>query len=191
MPNWCYTQYVVDGERKQIKQLHDIMKELESMDQPLHENGFGTTWLGNLVIKLGGDWEKIRCRGDWSNLEISESGLYFTTDSAWCEMSEVRHFIEEKFPGLKIYYQTEEPGMEIYQTNDATGQYFPEEFYLDVEDFGPSYIDDLNQLCKQVEDITGSKHLATFDSCLKALETYSRRHHNFYYSLNRFEVVDD
>ena len=191
MPNWCYTRYVVDGDRKQIEELHSIMAELESMESPLHENGFGTTWLGNLVIKLGGDWKKIYCRGSWENLDLTESGLYFTTETAWNELNEVRHLIEEKFPKLLIYYQAEEPGMGIYQTNDNTGQYFPEEFMLDVEDMGPNYIEDLDQLCEQVEDITGSKHLNTMDSCYKALKSYSKRNGDCYYSLVRFEVVDD
>ena len=69
MPNWAYTQYHAVGDKEQLQQLHSIMDELESMKAPgLHENGFGPSWLGNLIIKLGGDWEKIYCRGYWDNL---------------------------------------------------------------------------------------------------------------------------
>lgn len=191
MPNWAYTQYQVVGEKEQLQELHTIMTELEEMKKPLHENGFGKTWLGNLVIKLGGDWEKVYCRGSWDNLIFSEDCLMFTVESAWGELSEVRELIEEKFPGLKLYYQCEESGMSIYQTNDDTGEYFPEKYYLWVEDGDTQYHETLDELVKDVEQITGSKNLKTLDSCRKALETYSRHHHNLCYTLEEFKVVED
>lgn len=64
MPNWCYSQYHATGDKEQLDKLHSIMSELENMKSSgLHENGFGSTWLGNLVVKLSGDWKKIYCRG--------------------------------------------------------------------------------------------------------------------------------
>lgn len=84
MPNWSYSSYYVTGDKEQIKMLHSIMLELEEMKSPgLHENGFGSTWLGNLVIKLGGDWEKVYCRGYWDNLLLHEDGtVSFSVESA-------------------------------------------------------------------------------------------------------------
>ena len=38
----------------------------------------------------------------------------------------------EKFPSLCYYYQTEEPGMGIYATNDSEGEYFPDKFRTEV-----------------------------------------------------------
>ena len=99
MPNWAYTQYHCDGDKEQLKQLHSIMEELESMKAPgLHENGFSQTWLGNLVIKLGGEWDKIYCRGSWENLLLHDDGtVSFSAESARDEPNEVRVFIEKKF----------------------------------------------------------------------------------------------
>lgn len=192
MPNWAYTQYQVIGEKEQLQKLHAVMTELEEMKKPLHENGFGKTWLGNLVIKLDGDWEKVYCRGSWDNLVLNEDSLMFTVESAWSELSEVRELIEEKFPGLKLFYQCEESGMCIYQTNDDTGEYFPEKYYLWVEDGETTqYHETLDELVKDVEQITGSKNLKTLDSCRKALETYSRNHHDLCYTLEEFKVVED
>lgn len=193
MPNWAYSQYVAVGEKEQLKQLHSIMSELEDMKAPgLHENGFGSTWLGNLVIKLGGNWEQVYCRGSWDNLLLHEDGtVSFSIESAWDEPNEVREFIEEKFPDIQIYYQTEEPGMGIYKTNDDTGQYFPEEYYLWVEDEKTEYYDNLESLIRDVEKITGSKNLKTLDSCKKALETYSRKNSDLGYTLEEFSVIND
>ena len=61
-----------------------------------------------------------------------ESGiLRLNVESAWGEMDETRHFIQSKYPGLKIIYQAEESGMCIFETNDKDGTYFPEKWILD------------------------------------------------------------
>lgn len=193
MPNWAYTQYHAVGDQEQLQKLHSIMDELESMKAPgLHENGFGSTWLGNLVIRLGGDWEKVYCRGSWDNLLLHDDGsISFITESAWCELNEVRHFIEEKFPGIKLYYLCEENGMGIYQTNDSAGTFFPERYYLWIEDVDSEYYRDLSDVIKTVEDITGSKNIKTLDSCIKSLESYSRKHSDLGFTLEEFTVTPD
>lgn len=193
MPNWAYTMYHATGDKEQMKKLHSIMSELEGMKAPgLHKNGFGSSWLGNLVIKLGGDWEKVYCRGSWDNLLLHEDGtVSFSVESAWGELYDVRKVIEEQFPGVRLYFQCEEPGMGIYQTNDDTGHYFPEKYYLWVENGETEYYNTLEALVKEVENITGSKNLKTFDSCKKALETYSRSHSDLCYTLEEFSVVQD
>ena len=193
MPNWAYTQYHAVGDKEQLKKLHSIMEELESMKAPgLHENGFGSSWLGNLVIKLGGDWEKTYCRGYWDNLLLhSDDTVSFSVESAWDEPNEVREFIEKKFPDIKLYYQCEESGMCIFKTNDDTGQYFPEKYYLWVEDGETEYYTTIEALANAVENITRSKNLKTLDSCKKALESYSRKNHDLCYTLEEFSVVDD
>lgn len=193
MPNWAYTQYHAVGDKEQLQQLHSVMDELECMKEPgLHENGFGPSWLGNLVIKLGGDWEKTYCRGYWDNLLLHDDGtVSFSVESAWDEPNEVREFIEKKFPDIKLYYQCEESGMCIFKTNDDTGQYFPEKYYLWVEDRETEYYTTIEALANEVENITRSKNLKTLDSCKKALESYSRKNHDLCYTLEEFSVVDE
>lgn len=193
MPNWAYSQYHCVGDKEQLKQLHSSMSELESMKAPgLHENGFGPTWLGNLIIKLGGDWEKVYCRGTWDNLLLHEDGtVSFSVESAWDEPNEVREFLEEKFSHIRFYFQTEEPGMGIYKTNDSTGIHFPERFYLWIEDEVAEYYCSIEILAKTIEKITISKNLRTLDSCRKALESYSRSLHNRCYSLEEFKVIEN
>lgn len=193
MPNWCYSQYIATGDKAQLKKLHSVMDELECLKAPgLHDNGFGSTWLGNLVIKLGGDWEKVFCRGYWDNLLLHEDcTVSFSVESAWGELNEVRELIEEKFPGVKLYFQCEESGNGVYETNDDTGEYFPERYYLWVEGSDSLYHETLEGLINDVENITGSKNLKTLDSLRKALESYSRKNHDLCYTLEEFSVVND
>lgn len=190
MPNWAYSLYIAVGEKKQIKKLHSTMSELEHMKKPLVENGFGTTWLGCLVSKLGGNPEKIYCRGSWESLALNDCSLSFGVESAWDELNEVREFIEEKFPGIKLYYQCEEGGNCVYKTNDADGEFFPDKYYFWYEDNDSIYHETLEDLIKDVEDVTGSKHLRTLDACRKAMETYSLKNHDLCYTLEEFKVVN-
>jgi len=37
-----------------------------------------------------------------------------------------------KFPSIRYYYQTEEPGMCIYETNDGEGKYFCDRYMADL-----------------------------------------------------------
>ena len=92
----------------------------------------------------------------------------FSVESAWDEPNEVREFIEKTFPDIKLYYQCEESGMCIYKTNDDTGRYFPEKYYLWVEDGETEYY-----------------------TTIEALESYSRKNHDLCYTLEEFSVVDD
>lgn len=80
--------------------------------------------------------------------------------------------------------------MGIYQTNDDTGEYFPEKYYLWVENEDMEYYTSLETLATDVEKITGSQNLKSLDSCKKALETYSRNHSDICYTLAEFEVVE-
>ena len=134
MPNWAYTNYVVKGSTAEVVALHKIIQDLEAREESYLSNGFGKLWLGNLVSILGGDWEKIYCRGHILDYSLQEEILRMNVESAWGEMDETRHFLQSTFPSLEIYFQTEEPGMCIFQTNDATGAYFPERWLLDWND---------------------------------------------------------
>lgn len=136
----------------------------ECMKEHLHDNGFGTTWLGNLVIKLGEDWEKVYCRGSWDNLLMEdETSVSFTVKSAWGGLNDVGELIEKHFPGVKLYYQCEEPSMCIYQINDTAGEHVPERYLLWIDDGEYLYHQTLEGL-----EITHSKHLKTFDACKKS-----------------------
>lgn len=140
MPNWCYTNYVVEGDRKDIADLHAKMVALQNMQEPYVPNGFGPTWLGCLINKLGGDWNKIYCRGSWSELEIYPDGtLRFNTETAWYRMDEVEAFLKSKYKSLRIYFYTEEEGMEIFETNDVEGKYFSDTVVVDSEQEGTEY----------------------------------------------------
>ena len=156
MPNWCYTQYAIKGPRKDVKALYGKMKNLQERKAPLVPNGFGKTWLGCLVKRLGKDPQSVYCRGDWKDLELQEDGtLWFSTEHAWSRPSEVEELIQEVYPNLSIYFMEEELGIGIFQTNDMYHEYFKETIILDDEVDGMEYMTE-EELLKKLSELRGT-----------------------------------
>jgi hypothetical protein len=114
MANICTTNYVIEGEKKELDTLYQTMKEQQ-------ENN-----LGCLVKALGKNPKEVECRGVWTDLECVENTLRVTFETAWTPCYEVTQLMKTIFPSLRIYYKAEEPGCEVYLKNDAEGKYFPE-----------------------------------------------------------------
>ena len=199
MANYAYTTYKIKGGEEEVAALHKTIQDLKQREESLLPNGFGKLWLGNLVHALGGDWEKLYCRGQILDYSLDNGLLFISTETAWGEMSDVRHFIQYKFPSLEIYFQTEEPGMCIFQTNDHTGEYFPERWLLDWNDEAgnlylweyfkdlPAVIEYLKNNGVLTKDVYPSKGAIT-----AALdEIQNSRPDDVSFSLGEFVVVDD
>lgn len=195
MPNWCSTDYYVLGSRKEIMDLSKRMERLENRKKSLINNGFGNTWLGNLVNNLGGDWENVYCRGEWMGREWNKekNTLTFTTETAWQEMKEWRRFIESCYKTIKILYVTEEPGMGIYKTNDLDEIFFKAKFVLDYgEDV--EYFETLDQAIVFIEELTGiTIEEKTVNGIQGKMDEYVEENdeEDLFYSFHEFEQVDD
>ena len=195
MPNWCSTDYYVLGSRKEIMDLSKRMERLENRKKSLINNGFGNTWLGNLVNNLGGDWENVYCRGEWMCREWNKekNTLTFTTETAWQEMKEWRRFIESCYKTIKILYVTEESGMGIYKTNDLDEIFFKAKFVLDYgEDV--EYFETLDQAIVFIEKLTEiTIEEKTVNGIQGKLDEYVEENdeEDLFYSFHEFEQVDD
>lgn len=192
MPNWCSTSYVVTGDKKEVRDLYEKMKSLEEREKPLVENDFGVTWLGNLVTLLGRNWEEVSCRGEWSELtvDIDNDELRFCTMTAWAELRQLRHFLQEKYPSLTFYFRSEEPGMCIFQTNDKEGIYFPERYKVEHWDEESEYCMDEKEVFDTVSDITGTT-VQNLEELNKAIDTYNEVHEYEPIYIYVFETVED
>ena len=171
MPNWCSTSYVIDGKRKEVQSLFSKMNNLENRKKPLVGNTFGKTWLGCLVTRLGGDWQKVYCRGSWSDLDWNGAILRFNTETAWGPMTEVFKFIKKQYPSLEIYWQAEEDGNGVYCSNDVEGRYFKDRYRIE-HDCCYEYFSTLDGLAEYVSGIIG-KEVKTMDDINAAIETWN------------------
>lgn len=192
MPNWSNTAYVVEGDAKEVQSLYDLMQELQDMEKPTIENGFGTTWLGCLVDALGEDWENVDCRGSWNGLELVGDILKFNTETAWSPCDETLELILKKFPSLRYYYRTEEPGMVIYETNDSEGKYFPERYVLNVltpeKEYFNEYFEELKNVFEWMEE-EFKQPIASLTDIDRLVEKWEKQYDGAICCLNKFEVV--
>ena len=173
----------VTGPEDKVRKLYHMMKNLEERKEPLIENGFGTAWYGNLVTILGSDWNDVYCRGSWSDLRLmSDDLLAWNDETAWSPMLEVFTLIEKAIPGLKVWYMAEEEGMEIYETNDADGIFFPERYILRT-DWDTEYYEELSQVLKVASDKL-KRDIRTKDELEAAIEDLDD------WAFYEFKVVD-
>ena len=197
MSNTCFTTYkVVSENKKDVTKLFKTIKRLDGRKTPLVKNGWydPKLWLGCLVKALGGDPNKVYCRGTITFYEMEDDVLTLNTETAWAEMSETRHFIESCFPGMKIYYIEEESGCERFYTNDSEGIYFKDRYYLDGFD-DSEYFETLEEAAKYVKEIVGHEVEADLKAIDKALSDYVEEHEedapDCYYSFHEFKEVND
>ena len=118
MPNICTTNYVFEGEERELDALYNTMNKLQNQEKD---------GLDDFVQALGKiPSELLDCRGSWISLERTGDTLRTTIESAWTPRYELHTMLKEAYPSLCIYYRAEEPGCELYMKNDAEGKYFPE-----------------------------------------------------------------
>lgn len=192
MANTYFTTYKVTGKPKDVKHLHRILQRMENRKTPIQPNGWypQNMWLGCLVKALKGDPEKVYCRGTITFYSLDDDVLTISTETAWSEMSETRHFIESCFPDMKIYYIEEECGCEIYNTNDSEGLFFKDRYYLDGYD-DSEYFESIEEAAKYVMKIVGHEVKHDFQAIDKALEKYQEDNEDAWYSFHEFDIVDD
>lgn len=179
MPNWCTTDYVIDGPKEEIIDLHKKLTDWSKKESL--ENGFGKAWLGNIVHYAGlkrSDEDKengVNCRGEFMGefvLEENDDTIHFGTFTAWGPMPLMwKKILEKHAPHCKYYWSAREPGTEFYASNDVEHKYFNEEiiietFYHEDADM-PDYIkeyfyedmDDysVDDMIKILQKITGDK----------------------------------
>lgn len=159
MPNWCFTQMIFHGIKSEMEDFNKKLEEFTSKNYM--ENGFGVSWLGNVVCGAGlGDRvdcknpdNRLRCRGNityigdlgyFEDYEPDQDVCFqLDTNTAWGPM--VKMWIEViKALGYKTIgfsYQSEECGMALYQTYDPYGE-FDDKYYVDCFFDGDDQDDD-------------------------------------------------
>lgn len=79
----------------------------------------------------------------------------------------------------------------MYDTNDSSGKYFPERFYLDSYD-QQEYFETIEEAADYVAKIVGHKVEASVDAIDEALDDYVDKQDNedVFYCFHEFTVID-
>jgi len=202
MPNWNFTTYHVTGDPKKCLDLYKKIKSLDEMETSLCENGFGKLWCGNLVHLLGGDEtdaENLYCRGQIVIYELKPNfDVTFSVESAWGELSQFRHFIEDRIGGIKIYHISEEPGIQIFVSNDIEGKYFKyNKYYLDICDdekeiYATDYFADLKGAKKLLNKVyKGVRFGKTFEEIKAKIAELEENNEDICICFEKFKLIDN
>ena len=186
MPNWASVTYEYVGDPKDIRRLNGALMYIDKRKTTIVPNGFGKWWLGNLVTKLGGNWEDYPCRGEITSYSLEDaSTLMIWQNTAWGEQEGVRRIIEEKLPSIKVYFQEEEPGCGLFATNSF--EHFPERYLLDGNE-EPLYFETIDEAAKCVADIVGHPVESNVEAIDQALDDYLEVHEDddTWYSFHEF-----
>ena len=152
MPNWCFTEYVIEGDPKEVANLHQKLSGLLERKESLVENGFGKNWLGNVAELFGKSWEDIKCKGTFLIHDVSDDRIGFSTESAWVDCYDLWVLVCSHYKTLRFYYQAEECGCCYWDTNDFEGKYFPERYMLNIWDEDIQYFDTDEEVLKYVSE---------------------------------------
>lgn len=149
MANTCSTEYRVLGPKKQLDRLWNVLNGLLDANK---------CDLSDLVKTIDAD-SSIGCRGYITSIdrEPEEGAITIWQDTAWREQQDVRCLLEEKFPGIKIYFYDEEFGCDWCATNDTEGTVFGFNWVVDA--FGETdYFETLDQLAGHVNKCCAAKY---------------------------------
>ena len=193
MSNLCMVSYACEGTVEQMEELNAVLALLQKAKEPIVTNGRGNLWLGCIVTYLGGNWEEVECRGEVLDFYYNGETLSMEQDTDWCEQAGFRRFLEQRFPGLKIYYLETESDTGWGGTNDVEGKYFPYRYYMSTsEDY--EFFSSLEELAERASQIVGFKVEPDFDVIWEALEEYTDEHEDdeveSYYNLYEIELLD-
>ena len=132
MANWAYTSYAVEGPGETLERIE------QAILHPDIEEDSAESWEGNVLRALGIEWKQDRSDGGYYMRGFIQDKPWFNGDTlmfyaeeAW-GVTDLNEVLEKNLPGVKVYYQVEEEGEEIYATNDKEGKYFPERYYVDI-----------------------------------------------------------
>ena len=195
MPNWCNTTITFHG--KNAKKLNDLITKWT--EESLSDVAFGSRWLGNCLVNSGilefkdAAFGEIRCRGSIEYYDLTDDEeLTVVTETAWSPMLKMWDIINKKLNlNLEIIYTAEEPGLEVYMTNDPSMKdIYAVDIYIDKEDYPFGYeIQDYEVPKEKLEEI--KKEMKAIFPFAKNFDEMDRHvGDNSFVSVHEYEFVD-
>ena len=192
MSNWASTSYRIEGRKEDLEKVYNVIDEFMSERRKPIEVNASSEWEGNIIRALGATDEQMKnnyLRGFIEEYEMDGDIIRIEAEEAW-GTTDFRQVLAQLMPELTIYYIVEEPGCEVYATNDADGKYFPERFYVDAYvngDYQSEYFETEEQAMTYVANLLGKEKVSKNE-----LENWNECHEeddNFIY-IHEFEIVE-
>lgn len=193
MPNWCYVDGYFVGEKENLER---FKKDFETAQKTIKQGDDG--WLGRLVIYNKDDVESLagNIRGFYSSIgkvqkdkKYNDYYLLFTSSDAWYLADAFYSYVEQKYD-IDFIYMAEEPGCEIYETNDYERRFFKDRVILDVTVYDSDFEDlDIDEKTKKlVEKITSKLEGTYYFESYEDLDEYLKKEMGI--SLEKLQNLD-
>lgn len=186
MPNWCMNNYVFEVDKKNKEKLEWLRNKLqESLDDD--------EWFDKLADAFGVRLDNARGNiiGVYE-LEENDKEVWFKAEAetAWAPINELWEGVIENFKRdgveLRFYYFAEEPGSEVYETNDREQKHFwgddwrvdssdddvESDYYGDKKDVVAALNEQLgtNEFNKEMTQDEINEKLKQMDRCVRVYE---------------------
>lgn len=170
MANICTTNYVFEGDGKQINALHAILKNIAETNpgnKGADNYQSDANWLGYVAEKLvSADYDISSCRGNFfiqgvENCPYDDDKLILRLDvtSSWSPCTDLFEKVAEKFE-CSLYWIAEEFGCDLFQSNDSEGRYFADDtICVDATDHGMEYFSTQEDALSFIRDISQNNTL--------------------------------
>lgn len=192
MANWARTSYRIEGSESDLKRVFDVIDSfITDKCKPVEENA-SKEWEGNIVRVLGATDEQMEnnyLRGFIQEYEIDGDIISIEADEAW-GATDFRHVLTKLMPDLTVYYIVEEPGCEVYATNDAESKYFTDKFYVDAcvnGNYESGYFETEKQAMAYAAELLGKEEVSKGE-----LKNWNKEHKgdNDFLYVHEFEIED-
>lgn len=138
MPNWCYTDYVVEGSHEDLKCIDRAICDVIDGKFPKQERS-AQDWVGNVLhaLRIPTEDKDGKSLGYfrafiWSRpIWIDDNALKFHTHEAWGR-TQFAEALRIRFKEITVYWSLQEEFCQVLATNDDEGKYFNERFYVDA-----------------------------------------------------------
>lgn len=183
MPNWAITTYKIEGEQSVLEEINQLITDFQSGHRSIE--GAAPDWEGNIIKALGIPEEESYLRGFFQFHELENGVLTITAEEAWGD-TDFRHLLRKKYPQLRIYYITEEDGLEYYATNDSEEKYFSDRFRLSScidEDYQYEYFQTKEDALKYI-----AEHFHLHSE--KEIEDFNNNSAGNYIYINEYKLTE-
>lgn len=124
MANYATLDYKITGSQEELKKFDDAIKKAD-------KDCKYDTWFSVVKKHLGFEDKEPYFRGYVSYHHIVDGELLMSMEWAWWQDSKFCDWLKEQFPSFEIWWIGEEPGNEIYCTNDLDGTVFDSKYKID------------------------------------------------------------
>ena len=194
MSNPVFMNIIFEGDKRETRSLYGKMKRLQERNEPLVKNSFhdANRWLGNLVTRLGDDYNDVYCRGTWNSLTMKNCIVCFATETAWSPPFALIKLIQQHYPSLQYYFVVEGDDWDTYLTNDAEGRFFKSRYIIDCEP-DIEYFNTIEEAAMHLTMFLGNHVSPTWEALCAAANKWNDEHEDteWYVNVKKIEVISN